>query len=316
MHGVLVLDKPLGFSSNQALQKVKWLYQAAKAGHTGALDPLATGVLPLCFGEATKFSQYLLDADKRYTATFQLGLETQSGDLDSPVVSETDASGVSQSDVERAIENFRGDIEQLPPMYSALKHQGQPLYKLARDGIEVERQPRPVTIYEYQLVAFRPGAKAEVDVSVHCSKGTYIRTLATDLGYGLGVGSTVTALRRTQAGPFSLNQAQQLDDLISKGDAAHAAREAQGEDVSNQAWADMDALLAPVDIAIEGLAKIELAANSCHYFQQGQAVMEHKVYQVAREGDKVRVFSHTGLFLGVGEVDSGGCIAPKRLVVM
>jgi len=201
VHGVLVLDKPLGLSSNQALQRAKFLFNAAKAGHTGALDPLASGVLPLCFGEATKFSQYLLDADKRYQATFRLGLATESGDMDAPVVHEGDASAITEDQVLQAVANYRGNIEQVPPMYSALKHQGQPLYKLAREGKEIERPPRAVCVYVYEVLDFRPGPNAELDVDIHCSKGTYIRSLAIDLGMDLGVGAVVSKLRRTQAGP-------------------------------------------------------------------------------------------------------------------
>src|SRR5690554_3491807 len=173
--GVLLLNKPLGLSSNQALQRVKRLFTAAKAGHTGSLDPLATGVLPLCFGEATKFSQFLLDADKRYRSTFKLGVKTTTGDAEGEVLTENPTEHLTEAQVAQALAQFVGDIKQMPPMYSALKQDGQPLYKLARKGVEVEREARAITIYALELLAFRPGPSAEVDVDVRCSKGTYIR---------------------------------------------------------------------------------------------------------------------------------------------
>lgn len=300
VHGVLVLDKPLGLSSNQALQRAKFLFNAAKAGHTGALDPLASGVLPLCFGEATKFSQTLLESDKTYLARFQLGLETESGDMDAPVVRELDASNVTEDQVQAAISRFRGSISQVPPMYSALKHNGQPLYKLARNGEQVERKPRDVTIYRYDLVSFRAGGSAEVDVVISCSKGTYIRSLALDLGYALGVGATVTQLRRSQAGPYDLTQAVTLEQLAEWAEHGTEA---------------LDCHLQPVDSPIADLAKVVLPASSSHYFCQGQAVTEQKVYRFAQEGDKVRVFCETGAFLGLGEVHEAGRLAPKRVIV-
>ena len=182
--GILVLDKPQGLSSNRALQTAKHLYFAAKAGHTGSLDPLATGVLPLCFGEATKFSQYLLDADKAYESTFVLGTVTASGDAEGEVLDTRDASAVSEADVAAALEAFRGEIEQVPSMFSAIKQDGQPLYKLARKGIEVERKSRRVVIKQLDLLDFRGGEAAEVDIYLECSKGTYVRRIAADLGEG------------------------------------------------------------------------------------------------------------------------------------
>ncbi|MBP6699907.1 MAG: tRNA pseudouridine(55) synthase TruB, partial [Halioglobus sp.] len=182
LDGILVLDKPAGVSSNRALQMVKRLYGAAKAGHTGSLDPLATGVLPLCFGEATKFSQFLLDADKAYESTFVLGVATATGDAEGEVLETLDAAAVTAADVAAALASFRGEIEQVPSMYSALKHHGQPLYKLARRGEEVERKARRVVIRQLELRAFRGGALPEVDVYLECSKGTYVRSIAEDLG--------------------------------------------------------------------------------------------------------------------------------------
>ncbi len=197
VHGVLVLDKPRGFSSNAALQKVRWLLNAEKAGHTGSLDPLATGVLPLCFGEATKFSQYLLDADKGYSTVAQLGVTTTTGDAEGEVL-ERRAVAVDEAALQAALPAFRGQIEQIPPMYSALKRDGQPLYKLARAGEVVEREPRSVTIARLELLALQ---EDRATLEVACSKGTYVRTLVEDLGALLGCGAHVAELRRTQAAP-------------------------------------------------------------------------------------------------------------------
>lgn len=302
LHGLLVLNKPLGITSNQALQQAKHLFFAHKSGHTGSLDPLATGVLPLCFGEATKFSQHLLDADKRYTSTFRLGQTTSTADCEGEVLSHCCARHITQAQVEAAISGFCGAIQQVPPMVSALKHQGQPLYKLARQGIEIERAPRAVTIYQYRLLAFRPGELAEVDVDIHCSKGTYIRSLAQDLGQVLGVGGHVTALHRTQAGPFSIEQAHSLASL-------YAARGEAGPEV-------LDTFLLPVDAALHRLPALTLEDHSAHYFCQGQAVMDLRVYRLGQQGDKVRVFHPDGLFLGVGEITDEGTLAPRRIMVL
>ncbi len=199
LNGILVLDKPQGLTSNGCLQEVKRLFEANKAGHTGSLDPLATGVLPLCFGEATKISQFLLNSDKRYRTKFKLGIRTDTGDSQGQVIGQQDNNQVDIKEVERALKQFVGDIEQIPPMYSALKHKGQPLYKLAREGIQIERKPRPITIYNIELLGLH-GTELELDIS--CSKGTYIRTIADDLGEVLGCGAHVIALRRLQAGAF------------------------------------------------------------------------------------------------------------------
>ena len=209
VNGILVFDKPLGMSSNQALQKVRWLLNAEKAGHTGSLDPLATGVLPLCFGEATKYSQYLLDADKGYRTVAQLGVTTATGDAEGDVLERREVT-VGRSELEQALVGFRGDIKQIPPIYSALKKDGQPLYKLARAGEVVEREARSVTISRLEVEAFEPPLAT---LEVACSKGTYIRTLVEDLGQVLGCGAHVAQLRRTQAGPFVLAQAVSLDTL-------------------------------------------------------------------------------------------------------
>lgn len=213
INGIFLLNKPLGLSSNQALQKVKNLFDANKAGHTGSLDPLATGVLPICLGEATKFSQFLLDSDKHYLSTFTLGVSTETGDSDGAIRGEQDASSITLKKIDKGVEAFRGEIKQIPSMYSALKHNGQPLYKLARQGIVVEREARPINVFSYKILTFRPGKIAQIDVEVHVSKGTYVRSLAEDLGELLGCGAHVSALHRHIAGPFADDQTVTLDEL-------------------------------------------------------------------------------------------------------
>lgn len=300
--GVLLLNKVAGMTSNDALQRAKRLFFAAKAGHTGSLDPLATGVLPLCFGEATKFSQFLLNADKRYRSTFCLGVTTETGDADGEVLKQQSASAITQKQVELALQRFAGDIEQIPSMYSALKHNGQPLYKLARQGIVVDREPRKITIHSIGALSFEAGDQAFVEVEVHCSKGTYIRTLSEDLGKALGVGAHVTQLHRLAAGPFSDEKTVTLEQLA-------AEREEQQPEV-------LDHLLLPVDTPAQGFPELVLEDNSAFYFRQGQAVMSPQVYRIAEEGAMVRVFSDAGDFLGVGTVTDDGRIAPRRLVVL
>ena len=235
--GLLVLDKPSGMSSNAALQQAKRLFGAAKAGHTGSLDPLATGVLPLCFGEATKFSQFLLDADKGYESTFVLGVGTETADADGAVTAQASAAHLSEEQVTRAMETLTGAIEQVPPMYSALKVDGQPLYKRARAGEQVERAARPVDIYHFELLSCELGEQVRLTVRVQCSKGTYIRTLAEDLGAALDVPAHVATLRRCQSGPFVLNDCVTPEQLT-------AVKEA-GSD------ADLDALLQPIESCIQ-----------------------------------------------------------------
>lgn len=300
INGVLVLNKASGMSSNHALQQAKRLFFANKAGHTGALDPLATGVLPLCFGESTKFSQYLLDADKSYRSTFRLGLSTDSCDSDGQVVAREDASQITSEQIEAALGAYRGDILQVPPMFSALKYQGKPLYKLAREGVEIEREARPVTLYALELLAFRPGPIAEIDIHMACSKGTYVRSIAQDLGRDLGCGAHVSALHRTQAGPFTEEQAVTLETLLEeRGD---------GEPEN------LDHYLLQIDAPVAQLPELILDASSSFYFTQGQAVMDLKVYRLGDQGDTVRVRRDDGVFLGLGEITDDGCIAPRRLV--
>jgi tRNA pseudouridine55 synthase len=292
-----VLDKPMGISSNRALQRVKHLYNAAKAGHTGSLDPLATGVLPLCLGEATKFSQYLLDADKAYLSTFVLGAVTDTGDAEGRVLEVRDASAITESDVAMALKQFEGEIEQTPSMFSAIKQNGQPLYKLARQGLEVERKPRLIVIEELQLRAFRGGCKPEVDIYIECSKGTYVRSLAEDLGRVLGCGAFVSALRRTRSGPFSIEDSVTLGTL--------EALMGSGE------LPAIDALLLPADAALGALPLVSLSESGGFYIRQGQPVMVPN----APRGGIVRVALHSGEFLGVGEMLDDGRVAPRRLIV-
>jgi len=297
LSGILLLDKAAGMSSNQALQRAKRLYGAAKAGHTGSLDPLATGVLPLCFGEATKFSQYLLDADKVYETRIALGTTTETGDAEGEVRTEGDASAIDAARVEAVLAQFRGPIMQLPPMHSAIKRDGQPLYKLARAGIEVERQPRSVCIHELTLRDFTGGARATLDLRVACSKGTYIRSLAEDIGQALECGGHVATLRRTAVGPFSIDACVTLETLGALRDRDDQAA--------------MDALLAPMDDALGHLPLLHLPESSGFYLRQGQPVL---VPNAPCDG-MVRVALETGEFLGIGEVLDDGRVAPRRLVV-
>lgn len=290
--GIIVLDKPRGFTSNAALQKVRWLLNAEKAGHTGSLDPLATGVLPLCFGEATKFSQYLLDADKGYETLVQLGVTTTTGDAEGEVVERREVT-VGRPELEAALEKFRGEIKQIPPMYSALKRDGQPLYKLARAGEVVEREARSVTISRLELLSFE-GTQARLAVA--CSKGTYVRTLVEDIGQLLGCGAHVAELRRTQAGPFRLEQAVSLDELIR-------VQEADGCEA-------LDRFLLPCDSGLTHWPLLQFSEHSAYYWLHGQPVRAPE----APKYGMVRVQDHTGRFIGIGEVSEDGRIAPRRLI--
>jgi len=300
-NGVLLVNKPAGESSNAVLQRAKRLFFANKAGHTGALDPLATGVLPLCFGEATKFSQYLLDADKAYVAEFELGVTSDTADVDGKELQRTNAAHITELQVLEAMSAFTGEIDQVPPMYSALKKDGQPLYKLARQGIEVERKARRVTIFEYRLLEFRAGDFPVVKVRVHCSKGTYVRSLAADLGENLGVGGRVISLHREQAGEFKNCDAFTLDEL-------------EQERGDNRAEC-LDHHLLPMDAPVARIPKMSLSEDSAFYFGRGNPVMDLEVYQIGKEGDTVRVFDESDRFLGLAEITGDGCLAPKRLVV-
>ncbi len=301
LNGVLLVRKPAGLTSNAVLQQAKRLFFAEKAGHTGALDPLATGVLPLCFGEATKFSQYLLDADKVYLSTFELGVATDTADADGEVLQVCSAADIDERRVLAAMKPYLGQIAQTPPMYSAIKQNGQPLYKLARQGIKVDRAARDVTMYDYQMLDFTSGDQPQIRVRIHCSKGTYIRSLAADLGEDLGVGARVLSLHREQAGPFSDEDALDLNDLEYERGADRAEV--------------LDHHLLPMDAPVAGLEAIKIDDDSGFYFGRGQAIMDTRVYQIGGEGDTVRVFEESGRFLGLAEITDDGCLAPKRLVV-
>lgn len=292
--GILVLDKPQGISSNDAVQQAKRLFGAQKVGHTGSLDPLATGVLPLCFGEATKFSQFLLSSDKKYWVRIQLGVATDSGDADGEIIAETDASAVARGDIEEQLAQFRGDISQIPSMFSALKHKGQPLYKLARQGIEVERKARCVHIFSNELVSFEDD---HLELEIHCSKGTYIRSVAEDLGKQLGVGAHVVELRRRAAGPYDEADVVALADL-----------EQQREHGS------CDKYLRPTASSVGQWPEVNLSESLAFYIRQGQPVL----IPHAPTNGWVRLCETNGdeaVFLGVGEVLDDGRVAPRRLVV-
>ena len=298
INGVLVLDKPVGVTSNAALQMTKRLFEAAKAGHTGSLDPLATGVLPLCFGEATKFSQYLLDADKRYLATFKLGVSTTTGDAEGEIVAKVQVPSLELSEIDAVLDQFRGKIQQTPSMFSALKVNGQPLYKLARQGIEVERKSREVTILRYDALEYE-GDLLKVDIE--CTKGTYVRSLAEDLGKVLGCGAHVAELRRIKSGPYEVAASVTIAEL-------EKMKEEGG-------LAPLDALLLPVESSIADWPAINLTELTAGYFKQGQAV---QVAHVPSNG-LVRIFSEVEsndpVFIGVGEILEDGKVAPRRLVV-
>lgn len=291
--GILLLDKTIGVTSNGVLQEVKRQFRANKAGHTGSLDPLATGMLPICLGQATRMSAFLLDADKRYQASFQLGVRTSTGDTEGEVLETRDVPPLDLAAIDQVLEQFRGPIQQVPPMHSAIKRNGKPLYQLAHQGIEVEREPRPVTIHALEMLSFDGSV---MEVSVHCSKGTYVRTLAEDIGEQLGVGAHVCALRRLAVGPF--DQGQTLYTLDQVRDAADQGREA------------VDALLLPLESALADRPAVNLGADSAFYIGQGQPVV---VPRAPTEG-LVRLYRGGSDFLGVGEVLDDGRIGPRRLV--
>ncbi len=295
--GILVLDKPSAMTSNGALQQVKRLFQAAKAGHTGSLDPLATGVLPLCFGEATKLSQFLLDADKRYVTTMKLGVVTETGDADGEVVSESEVPHFTQEDLEQIVDGFRGLISQVPSMYSAIKVDGQPLYKLARQGIVIERAAREVTIHELTVLDIRDD---EIDLDIRCTKGTYVRTLVEDIGQLLGCGAHVTALRRLQSGPFKIEEAISLKELVAI---------AEEQDVSA-----LDELLQPMGTAVTDWPLVALTELTASYLQQGQPVQVANAPTCGWVQIHAETETEETRFLGVGEVMDDGRIAPRRLV--
>jgi len=285
--GVFLLNKPLGFSSNQALKKIQWLFNAKKAGHTGTLDPMASGLLPICIGEATKFSHRLLEANKTYIATIQLGVTTTTGDQEGEVVSQKDVI-LKPNQLEETLQKFTGDITQIPPMFSALKFEGKPLYEYARQGIEIERKSRQVTIYDITLNKIE---ESIVILEVSCSKGTYIRTLAEDIGHALGCGAYLKGLERTQTGNFQLSDALTI------------------EAIEAMSMASREKTLLPVDALLEGLSSIKLTLTETEAIKKGQAIDFN-----GKNDNELRLYGASGQFLGVGQPDLQGRLFPKRLI--
>lgn len=289
LHGVLLLDKPAGVTSNDALQQAKRLLNACKAGHTGSLDPIATGLLPLCFGDATRLSQFLLDADKRYWTVFRFGASTTTYDVEGDVT-QTRAVTCTLADIEKALPSFTGKLSQIPPMYSAIKVGGQPLYKLARAGQEIEREPRDISVHSMRLISFEGD---RLTLEIHCSKGTYIRALAHDLGEMLGCGAHVVELRRLGVGGLSVDRAVTLETLQAiptpEGRAVH---------------------LLPLDAMLSGYPDVHLTSLAAHYLRQGQPVS----LQHGRQPGWVRLYEGDTRFLGIGQVMDDGRVAPRRLL--
>ncbi|KES18615.1 Pseudouridine synthase [Gilliamella apicola SCGC AB-598-I20] len=287
VHGVLLLDKPQGMTSNDALQKVKRLFNAKKAGHTGALDPLATGMLPICFGEATKFSQYLLDSDKRYRVIAKLGERTDTSDADGQVIC-TKRVNITQTQIDEALNHFRGDILQVPTMFSALKYQGKPLYEYARQGIVIEREARPITVYENQFIQY-DSAEQELTLEIHCSKGTYIRTIIDDLGELLGCGAHVIYLRRLQVSNYPIGKMISLDELQNIG--------------------EKEPLLMPVDSPLQACRKVILSGNQGKDILLGRTVTVESSEPVET---LVRIYQEQQ-FIGAG-TQLFNKLSPKRLI--
>jgi tRNA pseudouridine55 synthase len=290
--GILLFDKPQGMSSNQALQRVKYLYNAEKAGHTGSLDPLATGLLPICLGEATKYSQHLLDADKVYRTRMRLGQKTSTADAEGEIIEERPVPHFDQATIDAVLAKFTGTIQQIPSMYSALKKDGKPLYELARQGIEVAREPRTIHIYRLQLLAVEP---LYWELEVACSKGTYIRNLVEDMGEMLGCGAHVSELRRLASGCFSLDEQLTLDYL---------------QQVAEQGYQALDALLLPAWAAIADKPKVTLTETTTYYLLHGNPVRVNHL----PEDEDVLIFDDRQRFLGLGYMNDDGLLAPKRLL--
>jgi tRNA pseudouridine55 synthase len=287
--GMLLLDKSPGMTSNDAVQRIKRLLQARKVGHTGSLDPIATGLLPICLGEATKLSSFLLNTDKRYRVLVRLGQTTSTGDVEGAVLEQKPVPILTEALIENFLERFRGAISQVPPMHSALKHQGARLYELARKGIEVQRPARQIHIYELKLIEFGP---EHLDLDVHCSKGTYIRSLAEDIGALLGCGGHVERLRRTAVGNFSIAQAVGFEQLEALPDEARLAR------------------LLPLERIVAELPAVTLGEEPAFFLRRGQPVWVPK----APTQGLLRLYSGQDAFFGIGEVLDDGRIAPRRLV--
>jgi len=296
VHGILLLDKPAGITSNDALQKIKRNYRAARAGHTGSLDKPATGMLPICMGEATKTSAYLLNADKTYVAVAKLGVVTNTADAEGEILETHSVPDFNQQNLEQVLAQFVGNIEQVPPMYSALKVDGQRLYKLAYQGVEVARQPRPVTIHQIDLVSFD---HESLEIHVRCSKGTYIRTLVEDIGNVLGCGAHVSTLRRLSIGPFAEEQMITMENVEKQVE--------QGDDA-------LDGLLMPVDSALDHLPPVELSEDASYLLCLGQAVLMPGASGEKLSEGLVRIYDQNRVFIGIGTIMDDGRIAPKRLL--
>ncbi|MGB5326420.1 MAG: tRNA pseudouridine(55) synthase TruB [Pseudomonadales bacterium] len=319
--GILLLDKPAGAGSNAVLQRVKHMYRAAKAGHTGSLDPLATGLLPICFGEATKFSSYMLDADKAYATTICLGASSDTGDADGEIAAGADAGHLELAQIEAVVSALQGEQWQKPPAYSALKVNGERMYDLARKGIEVDIPERKITVYSIELSAVRLGSEnctlrnsqqagsnlhsAELDIALRVSKGTYVRSIARDIGAALGVGGYVGALRRTAVSAFSIDSAVTFDAIERCVQRAEAEAER-----GKQQFDGLDAMLLPINEALVHLPLITLDDDSGFYLSRGNAV---QVSGAPVDG-QVRIMLGSGRFLGIGEIDDHGRVAPRRLV--
>lgn len=292
--GIIIIDKPTGRSSNHVLQQVKRMFDAKKAGHTGSLDPLATGVLPICLGEATKLSTYLLDGDKRYHVTCQLGVVTDSGDADGTILEQLKIPILTEDSLLNVIEKFKGEQEQVPPMYSALKHKGQPLYKFARQGIEIDRKSRNITIYDIALISF---GKESFTLDVRCSKGTYIRTLVEDISHALETGGHVTMLRRVESAGYDIDKAVSIPEL---------------ESLVEQGLSTLDNCLLPSENALPDWPSVVVDVQQCIALRQGQTVQVLDPYQSAQ----IRLFDHQKVFLGLGEMTETGTVSPKRVFVV
>ncbi|KTR97576.1 tRNA pseudouridine(55) synthase TruB [Pantoea dispersa] len=300
VHGVFLLDKHQGASSNDVLQKVKRLFNANKAGHTGALDPLATGMLPICLGEATKFSRYLLDSDKRYRVIARLGQRTDTSDADGNIV-ETRPVTFSQAELDAALESFRGETLQVPTMFSALKYQGRKLYEYAREGVTVPREARPITVFELQFIRWQGD---ELELEIHVSKGTYIRTIIDDLGEKLGCGAHVIMLRRLQVARYPIARMMTLEQLQALAAQVNAAETPD--------YAPLDALLLPMDSPAEDFPAVNLPTPVAAWFKQGMPVQAENAPASGlvrvTEGDEQK-------FIGMAEIVDDGRVAPRRLVV-
>jgi tRNA pseudouridine55 synthase len=293
INGVLLLDKAAGGSSNDALVKAKRLLNAKKAGHTGTLDPFATGLLPLCFGEATKFAQDLLDADKTYETVLHLGVQTSTGDTEGEIIAQAPVNA-SNAGIEVALSQFRGPIQQVPPMYSALKRDGKPLYEYARAGITLERAARAVTIHHLECIDYQAPF---LSLRVMCSKGTYIRVLGEEIGAALGCGAHLRALRRTAVGPLAIEQAITLDGLATVAEAERAA------------------LLAPADSLLSSFPALHLTADLTRRFLHGQRLALGKEgWPIPMVGGRARVYADDNSFLGTGNVIEYGVLVPERLI--